>query len=203
VAIDVAAPSGKVLDRATRLLGAGEVIAAPSDTVYGFLASPHSERARATLARYKGRSGSFLLLVASWEQVDAWTRDVPDATRERLHRVWPGPVTAVLPAHPRAPGATAGTLALRMPDSVFLHSLLGTVGEPLLSTSANRAGKAPLLTAPDVEAEFPDLPLILDGGPAPSSEPSTVVDLTVSPPRILRAGRGRVEPLLDPPSGPS
>jgi L-threonylcarbamoyladenylate synthase len=184
------------------LLQAGEVVAAPSDTVYGFLALPSSGKARSALVRLKGRSENFLLLVGSWEDVRSWTQDVPEETMGRLRRVWPGPVTAVLPARTGRPAATRGTLGLRMPDSVFLRALLERVGEPLLSTSANRPGLPAPTRAEEVEVEFPEVPLVLDGGPSVSALPSTVVDLTVSPPRVLRRGRGDVEPLLDPP-GPA
>jgi len=200
--IDPGAPEPEVVARAARLLRKGEVVGAPSDTVYGLLALPRSARARDTVSRLKERSGPFLLLVDTWDQVRACTRDLTAAQLEKLHEVWPGPVTVILPARPRTPGAAGGTLGLRMPDSLFLRALLEEVGEPLLSTSANRPGASPLLRAEDVEATFRELPLVVDGGPSDSPEPSTVVDMTQFPPRILRAGRGRGEALLDPPSGP-
>jgi L-threonylcarbamoyladenylate synthase len=202
VVIDPGAPAPAVLRRIARLLREGEVVGAPSDTVYGFLALPRQARARETVSRLKGRSGPFLVLVATWEQVRTRTRELPEPLPSRLRDVWPGPVTVILPARPRTPGAVGGTLGLRMPDSVFLRALLEEVGEPLLSTSANRPGQPPLLRAEDVEAEFPELPLVVDGGPSASPEPSAVVDLTQFPPRILRAGRGGGAALLDPPTSP-
>lgn len=197
--LDPAHPDPDLLRRAARLLAEGEVVAGPSDTVYGLLALPRSERARASLRRLKGRDGPWIVLVRGWEEARGWTRDVPDAVWERLHAVWPGPVTALLPAPEAIPGSRDGSMALRMPDSVFLTRLLDAVGEPLFSTSANPPGAPAPLDAPSVVNAFArDVALVLDAGPAVSGPASTIVDLTRSPPRIVREGRGDARPLLDP-----
>jgi L-threonylcarbamoyladenylate synthase len=204
VSIDTDDPDPAVIGRAARLLLEGGIVIAPSDTVYGLLALPRSADARLRLSRIKGRSGPFLVLVATWEQARSWTLAVPERTWDALRAVWPGPVTAILPTDPATPGAADGGIGIRMPDSEFLAALLKTVGEPLVSTSANRPGESAPATAREAAAACAgEAALVLDGGPAPSNVASTVVDLTCRPPRIVRAGRGDAAPLLDPGKAPS
>ena len=200
VVIDPDRPDPAVLDRVVRLLHEGEVVAAPSDTVYGFLALPRSTRARKTLTRLKERPGPFIVLVSRWEEARSWTRGVSEAVWDRLHEVWPGPVTAILPTTLEMPGAEEGGIGLRMPDSVFLRALLDRTGEPLFSTSANRPGEKPPVRAEEVLSD--DVALVIDAGPSDSRSPSTVVDLAHGMPRLVRKGRGDAGPLLDPELAP-
>lgn len=195
--VDPDRPDPGVLRRAARLLAGGEVVAGPSDTVYGLLALPRSERARAELGRLKGREGPWIVLVRTWDEARAWTDGVPEPVWDRLRRVWPGPVTVLLPTTADRPGSRESTLALRMPDSVFLTRLLAEVGEPLFSTSANPPGETPPLDAGAVCRAFPhELALVVDAGPSPAGPASTIVDLTGEAPRIVREGRGDAAPLL-------
>ena len=197
--VDLERPDGAQVARAARLLLEGELVAAPSDTVYGLLALPRSESARAALAGIKGRPGPFIVLVSSWEQARSWTRGVDTSLWARLARVWPGPVTAILPTAPEMPGAEKGGIGLRMPQSRFLTALLTAVGEPLFSTSANLPGQAPPLEAGDIDAAVAArCALVLDGGRADSREPSTLVDFLGESPIVRRRGRGDPAPLLDP-----
>ena len=200
IAIDLENPDPALLERAARLLQEGEIVAAPSDTVYGYLALTRSDRAYGALSALKGRGGPFLVLVRTLEEARSWTTGVPERVWKVLEGVWPGPVTVILPTRERMPGSQKGTLALRMPRSRFLSDLLDRVGEPLFSTSANRPGDPPPLTAEEVAADpGSGVELVLDGGPAASREPSTLVDLSGDTPRVVRAGRGDPGPLLDPP----
>jgi L-threonylcarbamoyladenylate synthase len=196
VPVDVERPDLRVVIRAVTLLRAGEVIAGPTDTVYGFLARPTVPRAMETLRRLKGREGPFIHLVHSLSAAQRITRDVTDATWERVSRVWPGPVTIVLP------GAGGQRVALRMPNLTLLITILEKLGEPLISTSANRADDPDPVSADQVMGPFAHeaVPLLLDGGPALSRQPSTLVDLTGLHARVLRHGAGNAAPLLDPPS---
>ena len=191
--------SGDLLDRAARLVAEGELVAAPSDTVYGLLALPRSQRARDALTAIKGRPGPFIVLVSSWEEARSWTRGVEEPVWERLQKVWPGPVTVILPTAPEMPGAETAGIALRMPRSRFLTALLDRVGEPLFSTSANLPGAPPPLDAAEIAPEVvARCALLLDGGRADSREPSTLVDLLGERPIVRRRGRGDPAPLLDP-----
>jgi L-threonylcarbamoyladenylate synthase len=171
--------------------------------VYGLLALPRSTRARGALARLKGRPGPFIVLIRTWEEARSWTRGVDEALWTRLHRVWPGPVTVILPTATDMPGSQNSAIGLRMPESRFLVALLEAVGEPLFSTSANPPGATPPLTAAEAVGGFPQgIALVLDGGPAGSREPSTIVDLSGPEPRLTRAGRGDARALLDPDRSP-
>jgi L-threonylcarbamoyladenylate synthase len=203
-AIDRASPDPRILERAARLIHEGEIVAAPSDTVYGLLALPRSQRARERLGRIKGRSGPFIVIVSSWEEARSWTRQVPEGIWTLLRKVWPGPVTVILPTAEDMPGAERGGIALRMPASGFLQSLLAAVGEPVFSTSANRSGQPPPIAVGELDTSIMnEVALVLDGGPADIREPSTIVDLSHEPHRVVRAGCGDAGALLDPGREPS
>ncbi|RME56848.1 MAG: Sua5/YciO/YrdC/YwlC family protein, partial [Caldilineae bacterium] len=116
---------------------------------------------------------------------------LPELVRSLMARHWPGPLTLVLPARPGLPqNLTAGgaTVAVRIPDHAFLQELARRAG-PLASSSANRSGAPSCATAQEVLVQLAGrVPLIVDGGPARLGQPSTVLDLTVDPPRVLRPG---------------
>ena len=187
-----------ILERVARHLLDGELVAAPSDTVYGLLALPRSELARAKLTRVKGRDRPFIVLVSRYEEARSWTRGVPEAVWNRLEEVWPGPVTAILPTSSRMPGSDEGGIGIRMPDSVLLTRLLERVGEPLFSTSANVPGDTPPIRAEEIAAPvIAEVAFVLDAGPSDSREPSTIVDLAHGNPTLIREGRGDAGPLLE------
>ena len=192
--VDVRRPDPAVVSRVVHFLKRGDVVAGPSDTVYGFLADPSNPSAMDTLRRLKSREGPFIHLVSSWDMAKAATRGVPEDVWERVRRVWPGPVTIVLP------GASGQSVALRMPKATLLIMILEQIGKPLTSTSANRSDDPDPVTALEVMGAFAHdtVPLLLDGGPATSRQPSTLVDLTGTHARVLRKGQGDAAPLLDP-----
>jgi len=201
--LDPEQPDPELLRRAARILVEGGIVIAPSDTVYGLLALPRSARARETLAGLKGRPGPFIVLVRTWEEARSWTRGVEEALWTRLRRVWPGPVTVILPTAAGMPGSEHGAIGLRMPESRFLAALLEAVGEPLFSTSANPPGAPAPVDAVEAVGGFPHgVDLVLDGGTSASREPSTIVDLSGPEPRTVRAGRGDARVLLDPDRSP-
>jgi L-threonylcarbamoyladenylate synthase len=195
VRVDMERPDPGLVARAVTLLRGGEVIAGPSDTVYGFLALATLPRAMDALRKLKGREGPYIHLVSSLAAAQQITHNVTQATWERVSRVWPGPVTVVLP------GLSGQSVAFRMPKVTLLITILENLGEPLISTSANRAGEPAPLSAAEVMGSFAHeaVPLLLDGGPATSRDPSTLVDLTGTHARVLRQGKGNAAPLLDPP----
>ena len=182
----LAADSPAAVRTLAALLAGGGVAIIPCDTIYGIVGIDPEADAR--IRRLKGRDEGkpFLRLVADPSWVRELTgREAPD----RLARHWPGPLTLVLPAR----GGTA--LALRVPAAAWLRELIAGLGKPLLSTSVNRAGSPPLRRAADIVAEFgSDVDLVLDGGDLPDAEPSTIVDATSRPFRILRQGAFPVPP---------
>jgi L-threonylcarbamoyladenylate synthase len=109
-----------------------------------------------------------------------------------MERFWPGPLTIIFPSLPHLPrlltGGT-GTIAVRQPRQALTCRLIAALGFPVTGTSANRAGGRPGVRADEVAREFGDhLDLILEAGPCPGGLPSTIVDVTTSPPRLVRAG---------------
>jgi len=115
----------------------------------------------------------------------------PPAFRLLAH-LWPGPLTLILPARPDLPplltGGT-GAIGVRQPGQPLVCRLLAELGFPVTGTSANRSGQPPLTEAAAVARELgAEVDLILEAGPTPGGRPSTIVDLTVSPPRLVRAG---------------
>ena len=182
------------LTRAVEALRRGEVIAFPTDTVYGVGAHAFLPDAVARLYAVKERPAHLpipLLLpeAAAMERVCA---AIPPLAWRLAERFWPGGLSLVLPRAPIVPDVvTAGgeTVAVRVPDHALVRALCRRLGAPLAATSANRHGQPAPVTAEETAAQLGGrIPLLLDGGPCPGGTASTVLDLTVSPPRILRPG---------------
>src|SRR5262249_58852158 len=138
-------------------------------------------------------------MVAEAERLEAWAH-LDDRAREYMQRWWPGPLTLVLPASAAAgPQLTSSgltrTIAARIPDHPVALALLREVGEPLATTSANRSGRPPAMTALEA-AWLEGLAAVLDGGEAPGGVPSTMLDISNAEPRILRPGPVPEEALL-------
>lgn len=193
--VDVLHPDPGFIEFLGAKLTSGALAIAPSDTVYGLLGLANHADVRARLNALKRRDGPYITLVGSLEQARKLSPQTQPALWERLERVWPGPVTVILP------GPEPEGVSLRMPDLPFLRALLLRTG-PLWSTSANPPGEPPPERAEAVaDALVRVVDLCLDGGPAVSRSPSTLVSLLETPPRILRLGAGDVGPLLDPEDG--
>jgi L-threonylcarbamoyladenylate synthase len=190
----IPADEPEAIDRARRLLRSGEVVAFPTDTVYGVGAHAYRPEAVAVLYKVKNRPASkaIPILVAQAEDVTRVARQVPAIALELAERFWPGGLTLVLPrAEIVPPIVTAGgdTVAIRCPDHPVPLALADAIGAPLAATSANLSGQASPTTAGQVVAQLGGrVPFIIDGGESPGGVPSSVVDLSLSPPCLLRAG---------------
>ena len=183
-----------VFARCRDVVQAGGVIAYPTDTFYGLGADPGNREAVKRLFAIKGRKADqpILLLLFDRSGVNAWASSVTPSAERLMDRFWPGPLTLVFPAAahvlPELMGG-GGTIGLRVPGSGLTRDLLRALGTALTGTSANRSGGRDLRTADEVMAEVGDrVDLVLDGGPAAGDLPSTVVDVTTEPPRIIRQG---------------
>jgi L-threonylcarbamoyladenylate synthase len=174
----------------------GKVVALLTETLWGLSGDPFSPTVMARIAALKGRSPArgFLCLAPSAGSVAALGAEVDDALRAALERLWPSPVTVVLASgHPLAASGGLPTVAVRVPSSVPLRRLLRETG-PLASTSANLEGMAPASTADEIEALFgPGIAWIVGGDCPPDARPSSLVDASVWPPRLLRRGAGDEE----------
>jgi len=179
---------------AVDVLRAGGIVALPTDTVYGIGCELHAPRGIERLFEAKGRPGdrAIMLLLADEEQATG-TGVMGPAALTLADSFWPGGLTLVVLQQPGSdlPVALTGgapTIGLRVPDHPCPRALAKAVG-PLPVTSANRTGMPEAPTASAIADQLGSaVDLILDGGPAHGGPPSTVVDCTTEPSRILRAG---------------
>jgi L-threonylcarbamoyladenylate synthase len=191
--IDPDRPEDVLVARASGELMAGRLVIFPTDTLYAIGGRAVDPGAAVAVRAAKGRDeGKPLPLVAaSPAQALAMARDWPDSAHRLAKAFWPGPLTLVLPASAGVPdGVTAGsgTVAIRVPASALCRALCAAVG-PLVSTSANRSGEAPPSTCEEaLRAVGSAVAVALDGGPAPSAVPSTIVDVTAAEVRLVREG---------------
>ena len=197
VRVDPSRPEAATLARAACVLGAGGIVAFPTETFYGLGVAALDAPAVRRVFGLKGRAESkpVLVLVDSIEMVERVAASVPEAARRLMDRHWPGPLTLVLAARPEIPDevtAGTGTVGVRLSPHPVATGLVRHLGAPVTAPSANPSGASPASTAGGVLDYFArGLELVLDGGPTPGGPPSTVVDATVTPPRVLR--RGAVE----------
>jgi L-threonylcarbamoyladenylate synthase len=172
-------------------LSAGGLAAIPTETFYGLAADPRSstgvERAMATKRR--GEEKPLLVLCADRGQLVELGVAASGETLDRFFAIWPAPLTVVLPlAAPLPASLGAATLAVRVPAHAGLRALLRSLG-PVTATSLNRAGEPPCENADDVERQFAaEIDVLVDGGPSPGGLPTTLLDATDDPPRVLRPG---------------
>ncbi len=184
----------EALDRAAQVLRTNGLVAFPTDTVYGVAAHAFSPQAVERIYQAKGRPTDrpIPLLLADPEDMELVAREIPQMAWDLAELFWPGPLTLVLPAHPRVPKpviAGGDSVAVRIPDHLIPQGLARLLHAPLATTSANRSGEPDAVTAQEVDEQIgPNIDLILDGGPCPGGVPSTVLDLTTDPPRLLRPG---------------
>ena len=177
-----------------RCLQGGEVVAIPTDTLYGLAADVGNEGALTRIFDVKGRPANLALpvLVSSWEQVGMVAVVAGDGIRRLSTSFWPGSLTLVLPRQPGLSGLVTGgrtTVAVRMPAHWIPLSLAAQLGRPITGTSANRSGQENLNGPKEIrEGLGNSLGEILELGPRPAGIQSTIVDMTGDYPVLLREG---------------
>ncbi len=182
------------LKRAAELLRAGEVVALPTETVYGLAANALDAPAVERIYAIKGRPASnpIIVHVASLEMARACVATWPDAARQLAAAFWPGPLTLVLPkskAIPEIVTAGGSTVGVRWPSHPFIQAIIRRCGFPLAAPSANPSNGISPTTADHVFRSLGhQLKLIIDGGQCQVGIESTVLDASVAPPRLLRPG---------------
>lgn len=190
--VDPEHPSGPVLERALAVLAAGGLLIYPTDTLYALGGLALAAQVAVRVREAKGRPGrqALPLIVGSLEQAQELASVWPAVAQRLAQRFWPGPLSLVVAARSGLPAALLGggaSLALRVPGC-DLPRRLATAAGPLISTSANRSGEPAPATCDEALACLGSLAdLALDGGLG-RDLPSTIVDLTGSQPRLLRAG---------------
>ncbi|HSY74037.1 MAG TPA: L-threonylcarbamoyladenylate synthase [Dongiaceae bacterium] len=191
----------KAVQRAVELLRAGEVVALPTETVYGLAANVLDEKAVAKIFQIKGRPASnpIIVHVAGIEMAKRCAEIFPVLAEKLAKSFWPGPLTLVLPRSGKIPEiVTAGgaTVGVRWPSHPFIQAVTRKCDFPLAAPSANLSNQISPTNAEHVGQQLGGkIPLIVDGGQSQVGIESTVLDLTVSPPRILRPGMIHAESL--------
>jgi L-threonylcarbamoyladenylate synthase len=178
---------------AAKIVTGGGVIAFRTDTFYGLGADPLNRAAIARIRELKGREDGkpILLLVSDVDEVDRFIEQ-SGFFKMIARGKWPAPLTLIGVSRPEVPiELTAGTnsLGVRLPDDEYVRSLVRACGGALTATSANVSGQPPARTAKEVENYFPEgIDLIIDGGEATATQPSTVLDLSGTEARLIREG---------------
>jgi L-threonylcarbamoyladenylate synthase len=191
--VDPDQPDARVVEKAGRLLRAGELVIFPTDTLYalGALAGDARAAGRVRLAKGRDDRKPLPLVAADIAQAKALAARWPAPAERLAARFWPGPLTLVVAGRTDLPievTAGGGTVAVRVPGAALPRALCAAAGGALVSTSANVSGAAgPTTCAEAVAGVGPAAALALDGGPG-RPIPSTIVDLTADAPRLLRAG---------------
>lgn len=182
------------IPRAAEILKNGGLVAIPTETVYGLGASALNEAALKKIFEVKGRPADnpLIIHVSSSDELEKWCRNIPAAAYRLAEVFWPGPLTLLLEKKPVIPSlVTAGlnTVAVRCPRHPLTLELIKQSGVPIAAPSANISGKPSPTTAGHVMSDIGGkIEAVLDGGPCSVGLESTIVDMTVKPPSILRPG---------------
>ncbi len=190
----IVATDAHAIDKACEVLKAGGLVAFPTDTVYGVGADAFQPRAVERIYEVKGRplAKAIPLLIDNAENLHMVAGHIPEVAWALAKRFWPGALTVVLHRKPEVPDIVTGggaTIAVRVPDHSFALGLIRAAGGVLAATSANLSGCPDPTTAGEVMGYLESrIGLVLDGGRCPGGIPSTVIDLTKTPPSVVRLG---------------
>jgi L-threonylcarbamoyladenylate synthase len=191
----------KAVLRAAELLRAGEVVALPTETVYGLAANALDEQAVAKIFQIKGRPANnpIIIHVAGNEMAKRCVTAWPELAGKLSKAFWPGPLTLILPRAIIISDVVAAggeTVGIRWPSHPFIQAVIRECGFPLAAPSANLSSRVSPTNAEHVRQQLGGkIPLIVDGGQSQVGIESTVLDLTVSPPKVLRPGMIHAESL--------
>ena len=192
-------PEPRKIRRAVDALLAGEVIAYPTDTVYGLGCDLMNKKAIDRLYAIKGmeRSRDLAFVCADLSEIARYAM-VENHQYRTLKHLLPGPYCFILDATREVPKLVQmkkKTVGIRVPDNAIIRAITRELGRPVISTTAQRTGEDPLVDARDIDAAFKGLGLVVDGGGG-GLVPTTVVDLTTVPPTVVRHGAGPVDELV-------
>ncbi|RUM89775.1 MAG: threonylcarbamoyl-AMP synthase [Thermodesulfatator sp.] len=183
----------EALSEALRILSEGGVLGFPTETFYGLAVDPFNPRAIERLYQMKRRlrEKPVLLLIGDPEEVKLLAEEIPPVAEALMERFWPGPLTLVFRARAEVPSwltAETGTVALRVSSHPLARELPRLFRGPITGTSANLSEEPPARTAEEVAHYFPEIDLVLDGGPCPGERPSTLVSVVSEKVELLRPG---------------
>jgi L-threonylcarbamoyladenylate synthase len=192
--VDATVPDPAALERAAVAIRAGELVALPTDTLYGLAADPFRPEAVSRLFAAKGRAldRAVPLIAADADQVVRQLGELSPLARRLAKRFWPGPLTLLVPAPAAmAKEVSAGTsrVGVRVPAHAVARGVCRASGSIVTASSANVSGREATADPDDVVASLgPRLDVLLDAGKAPGGLPSTIVDVTALEPRLVRPG---------------
>lgn len=195
------APTPKGIREAGDVLRRGGLVAIPTETVYGLAADAFNGAAVAGIFRAKGRpqDNPLIVHIGARAQLAELVREIPEAAQELMDAFWPGPLTLILPKSGRVPqevSAGLDTVAVRFPAHPVAQAVINAAGVPLAAPSANTSGRPSPTTAQHVWDDLAGkIDAVLDGGACAVGIESTVVDVTQTPPRLLRPGAVTLEQL--------
>lgn len=187
-------PRSDRIRQAVGVLDCGGIVAIPTETFYGFAADSFNTDSLKALNRLKGKEedSPILLLLSDRAMANQVAGNLPDTFQALARAFWPGPLTLVVRASssvPREISGGRGTVAIRVPGLALPRHLAAALGRPISGISSNRHRCPPHRSALEVFREFPHgVDMILDGGPTPGGAPSTIVDLSEEPARVIRHG---------------
>ena len=195
--IDADNPDSQVLRQAAKLISEGEVLVCPTDTGYAFAANALDEKAVDRVFNLKGRaySNPIHVVVSSIEEAGKYAH-LNKAAEHLARSFLPGALTLVLPKKEIIPSLLVSgrnTIGIRIPDNRVILNLAAMTNLPITATSANISGRPTPYTAREAVEQLGEniesVGMVLDQGPLPLPGLSTIIDLTVSPPHLLRQGR--------------
>ncbi len=194
VSIAPDSPDPGVIDQTAALIRNGGLVVFPTNTFYGLGALALDSRAVEKVFRAKERQAHkpLLVLVASREEISSLVASIPDSAQRLMDAFWPGGMTLVFQAKgvfPMNITGHTGKIGIRQARHPVASALVKTAGSPITATSANLSGKAPCSDVNHLDNRIRDrVDLVLDCGKLPGEKGSTVVDVTLSPPKVLREG---------------
>ncbi len=194
VKVDREHPQADRMEKAGKLIAEGELVAFPTETVYGLGGDAQDPKAAEKIYAAKGRPSDNPLIVhiAEFSDLERIARDVPPEAKKLSDAFWPGPLTMILWKNEQVPFATTGgmdTVAIRMPNDPVALMLIKKSKRLIAAPSANLSGRPSPTEAKHVAADLGGrIPMILDGGPVGIGIESTIIDLTEQTPMVLRPG---------------
>jgi len=192
--VDPGAPQRDAIEEAAKWIMLGEVVALPTDTLYGLAVDPFNAEAVARLFAAKGRPDdrAIPLIAADRSQIERHIGPLTPLASRMADKFWPGALTMLLPAPramARAVSAGTGKVGVRVPDDPCARAICAAAGRPVTATSANVSGDPATADPFEVERALGDrIMFLFDAGPARGGAPSTIVDVTGTEPELVRAG---------------